>query len=59
MKKNTQIFCAVSLIFLGWIFNAIAWTATAPYISNTFFLVSGVLGFIVGVVWVILILFLK
>ena len=59
MTRKKQIIFSIGLIILGWILNAIAWTIAGPHPMNTIFLVVGVLGFLVGLIWLTIALISK
>lgn len=57
MTKNRSILLALTLIILGWISNALAWIVLDT-LFNTIGLVMGIGAFLIGIIWLIIILIL-
>lgn len=53
MSSNRQTIFSIALITIGWVLNAIAWTIGGPHPINTIIFVTGTLGFIIGLIWLI------
>jgi hypothetical protein len=54
MTKKRHLIYSLGITITGLILNGLAWTVAGPHPYNTIFLVTGLFGFLVGAIWLII-----